>query len=266
MKYFDNSQQLENLAKSLSQYTTGSKITNMLTNLQVSDSPLSEGDTKWKRLHNSFCNSIKQTNSEEIVIKIIEWIMSPQNFIETPSHWTEALNDINSILQFNGLKVDDSGKVFSQSKPKNFDEAKSRYSSLRKKLQDLKIHPQILSLCTTDILNKDYYSIIFESSKITLSKIKELSNLNLDGIALINKAFDGKKPLVVMNTLSTSEEKNKFFGLKVLLMLIVYYYRNPKAHELKSYDQSSEKDCIESLIIISKALYELDHCQPSSAF
>lgn len=49
-----------------------------------------------------------------------------------------------------------------------------------------------------------------------------------------------------------------------MLNLIIYMYRNPKAHELKAYDTSSEKDAIEALILISKALTLLDDCSKSS--
>lgn len=262
--YFNTSQQLENLCKALAEFTTGSKITNMLDNLNLNEIPQQPNDTKWKRLHTAFCNSQNSSKSSAKIIQCIEWIICPQNFINDKNAWTDAKSTINKVIQFNGLEINDSGKVIQISKPKNYCEAYKRYSSLKNKLDSFNIHPRILSICNQELLSKDYYSLIFESSKLVIKKIQEISDYEFDGINLINKCFDSKNPVIVLNSLSTNQEKNLYFSLKAMLNLIIYMYRNPKAHDLKAYDTSSEKDAIEALILISKALTLLDDCSKSS--
>lgn len=264
MIYFENSQQLENLSKVLAEFTTGTKITNMLMNLNMDESPYQVGDTKWRRLHTAFCNTQNKLQSSSKVIQSIEWIINPQNFINDKTTWIEALNSVNKVLQFNGLKINDSGKIVQTDKPENYTQAFKRYSSLKNNLTPFNIHPRILAICNESILTKDYYSLIFESSKLVIRKVQEISELDIDGTNLINKCFDGKNPIIVLNALSNNQEKNLYFSLKAMLNLIVYMYRNPKAHELKAYDTSSENDAIEALIIMSKALTLLDNCAKTS--
>lgn len=262
--YFKNSNELENLSKVLADLSTGSKITNMLQNLQMNDSPYNNKSTKWLRLHSAFVNSYNN-NEEYKIIKSIEWIFNPQNYITNRELWNKSITEINSVLQFNGLEVNQSGKVINVIIPKDYSEAYIRHSSLIRNLEPFKIHPRILSICRQDILRKDYYSLIFESSKLVVKKIQEISGSNLDGTQLINNIFDGKNPKLVLNTLSNNQEKNIYFGLKAMLHTIIYLYRNPKAHELKAYDQSSEIDAIEALLLMSKALILLDQCSKNTS-
>ncbi len=123
-----------------------------------------------------------------------------------------------------------------------------------------------MMICRPEILSDNYFHLIFESSKLAVHKVQSISGLKTDGIDLLNKAFDGKSPIVVLNSLQTLEEKNEYFGLKAMLSLIVYIYRNPKAHKIKSFNPSSEEDAIVALLIISKALFLLENCSRSSAF
>lgn len=264
MIYFHNSQQLENLSKVLADFTTGSRITTMFHALGMNEYPFQANDTKWKRLHAAFCNSQNILKSSSKIIESIEWILYPQNFIHNKNSWIDAVNQINKTIQFNGLKLNDSGKIIEINKPKDFSEAYRKYASLKNKLTPFKIHPRILSICNEDILSNNYYSLIFESSKLVIKKVQEISGCDLDGIRLINKCFDAKKPIVVLNPLSNNQEKNLYFSLKTLLNLIIYMYRNPKAHELKAYDISSEKDAIQALILMSTALTFLDDCTRTS--
>lgn len=266
MLYFKNSNDLENIARVLAEYTTSSKITNLLNNLDLCSSPHLENSTKWKRLHAAFINSKNSLKSDEKIIKAIEWVLSPASFInKEPQLWEKAIFELNRILQFYGLKINNSGKVVYCSKPKNYSEAHQRYLSLTKKFESLNIHPSIQSLCRPEILSENYFHLIFESSKIAILKVQQISGLDIDGTRLINKCFDSKKPLIVLNTLKNNDEKSEYFGLKALLNLIVYFYRNPKAHKTKAYNPTAEDEAIEALIIISKAIRLLELCDRNTS-
>lgn len=263
MLYFKNSQSLENLSKELAKCTTGSKITNMLQNLELENMQFSEVDTKWKRLHEAFCNSHNHLQSDEKIIQCIEWIINPQNFISNHFEWIDHQNSLNKILQFDGLTISDSGKIKPIYTPKNFSMAVDRFSSLMDKLRSFDIHNSPIGICTKEILNEDYFDLIFESAKFVENRIRRISGLDLIGINLVNKCFDSKRPILVLNSLQTKEEQNQYFALKALLNFIFYNYRNPKAHKVKYFNPASELDAIEAMIIISKALYLLDDCSKS---
>ena len=263
MLYFNNSQSIENISRILAEFTTGSKITNMLENLNMKNSVHGPNSTKWKRLHEAFCIYHNQRKSDDKIITCIEWIMSPQNYINQSDEWINARNELNKVLQFNGLTINNSGKVEKLSKPKDFSEAYSRYSSLKDKLKPFNIHPVLLNICNKEILRKDYFELIFESSKIIENKIQSLSGTDLLGTRLINKCFNIKKPIIVLNSLQTKEDKNQYLALKALLNFINYNYRNPRAHKVKYFNPSSEIDAIEAIIMISKAHYLLDKCSKS---
>lgn len=263
MLYFKNSQSLENLSKALAQYTTGAKITNMLDNLGLNNYIYNPNDTKRKRLHEAFCNCHNSNKSDEKIISCIEWIMSPQNYIYKSYEWVDAINEINKILQFDGLSINNSGKVKKQSKPKDFSDAYNRYSSLKDKLKPFNIHPALLNICNKEILSKDYFELIYESAKLIEHKIQNLSGIDFFGTRLINKCFDAKNPIIVLNPLLTNEDKNQYFSLKALLNFINYNYRNSKAHKVKYFNPSSETEAIEAMIMISKAYYLLEKCSKS---
>lgn len=83
-----------------------------------------------------------------------------------------------------------------------------------------------------------------------LEELRNLSDLTTDGNTLVNQCFDGNNPLIVMNKLSTDDEKSEHKGLQTLLNAIVYLYRNPKAHHLKYFCDDTYQSTLEALIII----------------
>ena len=94
--------------------------------------------------------------------------------------------------------------------------------------------------------------------------MQNISGIDLFGTRLINKCFDARRPIIVLNSLQTNEEKSQYFALKALLNFINYNYRNPRAHKVKYFNPSSEEEAIEAMIMISKAYYLLEKCSKSS--
>ena len=139
-------------------------------------------------------------------------------------------------------------------------QANERYDSLKSKLIERNIHPQILEFCTQDIVNEDYFSIIFEASKSVYDRIRKMTGINLDGNRLIYTCFDLKYPIIVFNSLKTDTEKNLYSGLKNILLSIAQIGRNPKAHTPKIYSYDSLDNCLDILNLISFSHKMLDQC------
>ena len=72
---------VEQLAKLVAEQITGSKITNMLENLNLRTDEDSENNTKWKRLYNAAVNA-HNYGDDSAIISIIEYTMNPINFIK----------------------------------------------------------------------------------------------------------------------------------------------------------------------------------------
>lgn len=105
-----NSLQITKICKILGELLTGQEITIMFANLGI-NCELPDIDTKWKRIYNGVANECNKNNSYDPMIKIIEYIMSPSLFVERQNDFTDALDSLNTLLSFIGLKLLPTGKV-----------------------------------------------------------------------------------------------------------------------------------------------------------
>lgn len=257
-----NSNTIESISKIIGDELTGSKITDMFSNLNIIDMDKKRNltSTKWKRLNESINF---YTDKKYTLIKIIEYVYDPQNFINlNEQEWNIKRKSINKILIFSGMELNDSGKVIKIDAVDSFSEAKSRLEKLNSKLSDLNIHKEVLKYCIADYLEHDYFGAVFEASKGISQRLRDMSNSNLDGNNLINKCFSKSNPLILIkeNKLETSNEVNEYRGLVSLLHTIIFLYRNTHAHKTRLFNQDSETDAINALILISNANYLLDNC------
>lgn len=259
-----NHNQLRPICEILASLTTGAKITDMLSSLNIPCN-LDERDTKWKRLFNAIAINWDETKTYNALIKIIEWIMSPSLYIDNQEEFNESRDGLNKRLSFIGLELLPTGKVRSRTIATTLEEANETVSKLKNDLQKFNIHPQILAFCRPEIINEDLFHLVFEASKCLLEELRQLSGLSTDGNKLVNQCFDGNNPLIVTNRLLTADEKSEHKGLQSLLNAVVYLYRNPKAHHLKHFNAETYQSTLEALVIISRARYALEHCFRNNA-
>lgn len=86
--------------------------------------------------------------------------------------------------------------------------------------------------------NKDYTEVVRDALLCMTTEIRKKSNLtDDDGVDLINKAFSEKKPLIKINKLSTTTEKNKQAGIRDLSKGLIEYFRNPMSHSKQTYSK-----------------------------
>ncbi|MFZ5629327.1 MAG: TIGR02391 family protein [Spirochaetota bacterium] len=89
-------------------------------------------------------------------------------------------------------------------------------------------------------------AIIFLSSTI-----RNRANLDLDGVALIGKAFGSEEPVLKINSLRTESEKNAQRGFEHLLRGVFQGIRNPRSHEKHS---DNRETCHSVVAIVNYAL------------
>ena len=86
--------------------------------------------------------------------------------------------------------------------------------------------------------NKDYSEVVRDALLCMATEIRKKSDLaDDDGVDLINKAFSEKNPLIKINKLSTTTEKNKQAGIRDLSKGLIEYFRNPMSHSKQTYSK-----------------------------
>lgn len=257
---------IENVCRVLGELTTGFKITNMFRSLRIYDfdivtygKPVS---TKWKRLRDAIVYECTQQKKATPFFKVIEYIMKPINFVSCPEGWQSNRRDINANLLFYGFELTDAGKVITTEAVDNVKDAHKRLQSFQNKLEMYDIHANILQFCDEELFQSNYFHAILEASKSVLQRVREISELELDGTKLIQQSLSFKNPIILIegNMLKTETDRSLYNGLKNLLETIVSLYRNPKAHAPKLFDVTSETDAITAFNMMSLAHRILDNC------
>lgn len=254
-----NVQSIETLSNILANILTGSKITAMLNYLNLEDTY--PKDTKWIRINHAMVTSQSAFRCGNKIIEIIEYVFHPTStWFTSLNHYNEEMSQINKCISYYGLELQSDGKVHLTESTSSKREANERYDLLKSKLSERNIHPEIMKFCTQDIVNEDYFSIIFEASKSIYDRIRNMTSVNKDGNQLINYCFNRNEPFIVFNSLTTSTEINLYEGFKNILLSIAQIGRNPRAHTPKIYSYENLDNCLDILNLISFAHKMLDQC------
>ena len=254
-----NSQSIETISKIIGNIMTGSTISKMLDILNITDN--SDQSTKWRRLDYIMRESQNRYNCGNKIIEIIQYVFHPtSSWFNSSVDYKECINEINKCISFYGYELHEDGKIHQITSTKTRTQANEKYDLLKSKLLERNIHPTILKFCTQDIVNEDYFSIIFEASKSVYDKIRNMTGINKDGNQLILTCFNKTYPIIVFNTLTTQTEQNIYDGLKNLLLSIGQIGRNPRAHTPKIYSYDKLDNCLDILNLISFAHKMLDQC------
>ena len=108
--------------------------------------------------------------------------------------------------------------------------------------------------------SEDYTTSILNSIAYLRDMIREKSDLELDGVDLINQAFSDKHPKIVVSKMETRNDKNIQKGLRELLSGIYTHIRNPRSHD--KYKDSKE-DAIAIILFVNYLLNTIDKSKSS---
>lgn len=115
---------------------------------------------------------------------------------------------------------------------------------------------------------ENYSGAILDSIFLLAKIIREKSDIDLDGVALIGKVFGGDEPILKINKLRTETEKNEQKGFENILRGLFQGIRNPRAHEKISDDKATCDgillflNYLLSIIDRSKSKFDIDDfCQ-----
>lgn len=121
------------------------------------------------------------------------------------------------------------GKVGYADKANTLDEARARTGRLKAALESRAVHTEALNYCRAELMEENYFHPVFEATKGVAERIRQLSDLSGDGADLVNKAFRGQQPVLILKSLSTESEKSEQKGFVNLLIGLFGAVRNPLA-------------------------------------
>ena len=225
--------QLEQICRLLGEYTTGSEISRIFTSMQIDD--VSGESTKWRRLYHTFTYWQERERASSKLIDFIRSVLEPSAFVKDSDAFDIARQELNAILAFAGLSYGEDGNFRIVSAATTLDEAHQRAKTLQAKFRGRKIHIEAIKYCKPELLQDNYFHAVFEASKGLAQRIREISGVDGDGAALIDKVFSIERPVLAFNSLQTETERSEHKGFSALLKGCFATVRNPLAHEPKIF-------------------------------
>ena len=248
------SEAIEPLARLLGECGTGGDIDTALGQVGL-DIP--GPGTKWRRLAAVFDDAQRRDRTANRVLAFIKSYLAPVRFVGRIEEFESARLALNTILSFAGWEYGEDGEFREAKKAKTLSEAEKRTDTLRSKFQGRPIHPEALKYCRAELLQENYFHAVFEAAKGLAQRIREMSGVELDGAALVDKVFAVENPFLAFNSLRTETETSEHKGFAQLLKGCFAAVRNPMAHGPKLLWQG-EDDAADYLTLISLLHRKLD--------
>ena len=108
----------------------------------------------------------------------------------------------------------------------------------------------MLSYCRAELLDENYFHAVFEATKGVAERVRTLSGLTGDGADLVNKAFAGQQPALMLGPLITESEKSEQKGFANRLIGLFGAVRNPLAHASRTNWPMPEQDALDILTLV----------------
>ena len=259
-KLFTGSQ-LQALAKALGhtdEGLTGTEIKHLFRECKLIDpGPI----TKWKRIHDAFVLTQNKKKNRTNIIQFIRQSLRPEKYIGNPGRFETLRSNTNTALLFCGLNVKEDGSIVSTTSVKTLTEAENRAGKLSAKLKSRKVHKDVLKFCKAELLADNYFHAVQEAVKSVFDKIRSRTGLTDDGGTLVDRAFSGQSPMLVINSFKTDSEKSEQKGFANIIKGTFGMFRNPTAHEARIKWNMEEEDAVDLLSLVSLIHRKLDRAK-----
>ena len=142
----------------------------------------------------------------------------------------EALNSLTAELGCDIQELHD--EAFLKTLPTEAQKPSSKQVDQTWLFDELKLHPRIAEVSRSLFVTGHYSSAIFEAFKAVNNFVKEKSGRqDLDGQRLMAEVFSESDPVIKLNRLKTTSERDEQAGFKFIFMGSMSGIRNPKAHD-----------------------------------
>lgn len=238
---------------------TGSEIARILSDLAIADPFPSY--TKRHRLYEALKGRQRRDGCGNLVVAFIYRAMDPVKYTNASECFDNRRHELNKVLAFCGYALGEDGKMRMQKAARTLEEAEDRADRLRAALQRREVHPDVLSFCRAELLEKNCFHAVLEATKSVAEKIRNKSNMPGDGAELVDQTFGLGRvgiPILAFNTLQTETERGEHSGLMNLMKGMFGAFRNPTAHAPRVSWNISEQDALDLMTIASFLHRRLD--------
>ncbi|MCB9904489.1 MAG: TIGR02391 family protein [Planctomycetes bacterium] len=215
---------------------TGGEIGRLLLRCEIED-PCAH-ITKRDRLFAALAQRQRFDGCGNKVIHFIREAMSSALYRDKQAVFEERRTDLNEALIFVGLKCREDGSILKTTSARTLAEATERVGRLRRALQSRGVHDDVIVACRQEIIEQNTFHAVLEATKSLARKIRDKSGLDGDGAPLVDAAFgmaQQRLPVLAFNSLQTTNERGEHKGLANLLKGVFSSFRNPVAHETRTY-------------------------------
>ena len=261
-----NLEQVCNVLGDTSTGLTGSKIGRYLKESGISDP--NPGMTKRIRLFDALVARQRIDGCANNVCAFIQGVMNPVMYVQLPDYFKSKQLELNRVLSFGGLRLNDEGKLEQCKQVRTISEAEAAADQLRRKLIDRGVHADVLKFCRAELVQANYFHAVLEAAKSVAQKIRDKSGLSSDGGELVDEAFGIRKkafPVLAFNALSTDSEKSEHRGLMNLMKGFFGTFRNPTAHAPRLTWKFTELDALDMMTVASLLHRRLDDAVKTGA-
>lgn len=234
---------------------TGTQIGTYLAQEKITD--IDPSNTKWKRLYNAFANFQNKHQCSNNILNFIKQSLCPARYVNDKERFDLLRDGVNQQLAFVGFHVKEDGNLLKTEKAKTISDVQIKADNLKQEIENRKGHPVLIQYCKAELVANNYFHAVFEANKGLFARIRELSDRNTDGNALIEEVFSSN-PILIINNFITPSEKDEHRGFCFLLKGLCGMFRNTEAHEPKITWEITEQDALEILGIISYCHRRLD--------
>jgi len=118
------------------------------------------------------------------------------------------------------------------------------------------VHPEISKVSLSLFDNGHFSQATFEAYKLLDKRVASLSGSSNSGVKLMMEAFNENAPLIKLNALLTTSEKDEQQGFKFIFAGSTFAIRNPRGHEVHLRDALDL--CLDHLSLASLLMRVLD--------
>lgn len=209
---------------------TGSEIDKLLAMLGIED--INPTANKRDRLWVALMTKQQANQASNCIIRFITEAMAPGRYVQNSARFDALKDALNEPLALMALCVDEKGRLARAAGASTLDEVAKLAGRLRTELNRRGIHPEVVKYCEEEILRKSLFHAVFEATKGSAERLRQLSKSNLDGADLVDFCFSTKNPppVVRINNFVTESEVSEHKGFANLLRGVFGTFRNPPAH------------------------------------
>ena len=234
---------------------TGSEIARLLAAAQLPDpGPI----TKRTRISTAVLEEQQRLKSGVPLARLLLEVMRPVRWVGRQEDFESFRRGVNETLAFAGLVIGADGQLARRQVATTLSEAQQTSRRLRDELARRRGHEQVFKYCSAELVAEDCFNVALEATKGLAERVRELSDLDLDGHKLVDAALLGDTPLLALNSLDTDTKRNEQKGFASLMKGVFSAFRNPLAHEPKVLFHIGEQDVLDLLSTLSLLHRRLD--------